>query len=145
MFIDFMGTFNHNIDAKNRLAVPAKLRAPLGEEFVVFKPLFNQFPCIYLYSKDGFRAFVERLTQKAQGIALNRLQDLVFLNAQTVEMDGQGRFTLDGDFCEYANLSKEVVVFGAGGRIELWNPEKFAEIKANVTAIPGFDISAIEY
>ncbi len=145
MSVDYMGVYNHNLDSKNRLAVPAKFRDKLGSDFVVFKPLDEHFRCIFLYSSEGFDTFTERLTQDASGLVFNELQEAVFMNAYNVDMDGQGRFTLDSSFAEYAGLTKEVVVFGSGNKIELWSPEEFAKRKARPISAPGFDFTKIQY
>ena len=145
MYIDFMGKYQHNLDQKNRLAVPTKLRGNLGSEFVVCKPLTKDIHCLYLYSLEGWQALVERMSEKATGEMLTKIQRKLFINAERVECDTQGRFTIRTDFCEYANLQKAVTVFGAGQRIELWNPEAFAEIEADTDDLDDFDFSVIDY
>ncbi|MBQ8944120.1 MAG: cell division/cell wall cluster transcriptional repressor MraZ [Clostridia bacterium] len=145
MYIDFMGKYQHNLDQKNRLAVPTKLRGNLGSEFVVCKPLTKDIHCLYLYSLEGWQALVERISEKATGEMLTKIQRKLFINAERVECDTQGRFTIRTDFCEYANLQKAVTVFGAGQRIELWNPEAFAEIEADTDDLDDFDFSVIDY
>ena len=145
MYIDFMGKYQHNLDQKNRLAVPTKLRGNLGSEFVVCKPLTKDIHCLYLYSLEGWQALVERISEKATGEMHTKIQRKLFINAERVECDTQGRFTIRTDFCEYANLQKAVTVFGAGQRIELWNPEAFAEIEADTDDLDDFDFSVIDY
>lgn len=145
MYIDFMGKYQHNLDQKNRLAVPTKLRGNLGSEFVVCKPLTKDIHCLYLYSLEGWQALVERISEKATGEMLTKIQRKLFINAERVECDTQGRFTIRTDFCEYANLQKAVTVFGAGQRVELWNPEAFAEIEADTDDLDDFDFSVIDY
>ncbi|MBQ6264773.1 MAG: cell division/cell wall cluster transcriptional repressor MraZ [Clostridia bacterium] len=146
MLIDFMGKFQNNLDQKNRLAVPAKLRGNLGSEFVVCKPLTKDIHCLYLYSLEGWQALVERINAKASGETLTRIQRKLFMNADRVESDTQGRFTIRTDFCEYANLEKAVSIFGAGQRIELWNPDAFAKLEADMDNLDdNFDFSVIDY
>lgn len=145
MYIDFMGKYQHNLDQKNRLAVPTKLRGNLGNEFVVCKPLTPDIKCLYLYSLEGWQALVERISQKASGETLTKIQRRLFINAERVESDTQGRFTIRADFCEYANLEKAVTVFGAGQRVELWNPEAFAMVEAETDDLDDFDFSVIDY
>ncbi len=145
MLIDFMGTFTHNLDQKNRLAVPTKLRNNLGSEFVVCKPLTKDIRCLYLYSLDGMQALAERIKEKASGETLTKVQRRLFLNSDRVEADAQGRFTIRADFCEFAGLTKSVTVFGAGERIEIWDSEAFAALQAQDDEIDDFDLSSIEY
>ena len=96
-------------------------------------------------SLEGWQALVERISEKATGEMLTKIQRKLFINAERVECDTQGRFTIRTDFCEYANLQKAVTVFGAGQRIELWNPEAFAEIEADTDDLDDFDFSVIDY
>ncbi|MBO4893958.1 MAG: cell division/cell wall cluster transcriptional repressor MraZ [Clostridia bacterium] len=145
MFVDFMGKYRHNLDQKNRLAVPTKLRGNLGTEFVVCRPLTEDITCLYLYSLEGWQDLVERISEKFSGENRTKIQRKLFLNAERVECDTQGRFTIRADFCEYAKFEKEVVVFGAGQRIELWKPEFFSKVEADTTDLEGIDLSVIDY
>lgn len=55
----FMGEYNHTIDAKGRLIIPAKFREALGEQFVVTRGLDD---CLFVYPDDGWKAFEEKLS-----------------------------------------------------------------------------------
>ena len=119
----FMGEYNHTIDAKGRLIIPAKFREPLGEEFVLTRGLDG---CLYIYPMDEWEAFEEKL--RALPLTNKNARDFVrfFLSGATeCEIDKQGRFLITSNLREYATLEKDAIIIGVGTRIEIWNREKW--------------------
>ena len=119
----FMGEYNHSIDPKGRVIVPAKFREQLGEEFVVTKGLDG---CLFVYDMSEWSAFEEKL--KTLPITNKDARSFVrfFLaGATTVEVDKQGRILLPGVLREFAELVKDVVIIGAGARAEIWSKERW--------------------
>ena len=119
----FMGEYNHTIDPKGRVIVPAKFREALGDDFVVTKGLDG---CLFVYDKTEWTAFEEKL--KTLPITNKDARNFVrfFLaGATTVEVDKQGRILLPNKLREYASLDKEVVAIGAVSRVELWSRENW--------------------
>ena len=117
----FMGEYSHNVDAKGRLIVPAKLREQLGNEFVVTKGLD---PCLYVYPKEEWDKIEARfaeapLTNRKARAFMRRF----FAGAETMELDKQGRILLKSSFREYAGIKKEVVLLGVLTRVEIWGKE----------------------
>ena len=115
----FMGEYNHTIDTKGRLIVPAKFRESLGEEFVVTKGLDG---CLFVYDEAEWSAFEEKL--KTLPITNKDARNFVrfFLaGATTVEVDKQGRILIPNVLREFAGLEKDVVFLGVGSRIEIWS------------------------
>ena len=94
------GQYQHTIDAKGRLFIPAKLREELGDTF-------ESLP----YTKT-------------------KAMRPLFANAAKCEPDAQGRIVLPQKLRAYAHLEKDVVVIGVSNRAEIWNAEKWAEIEA---------------
>ncbi len=116
----FFGEYTHTLDAKNRLFIPAQFREELGARFVICKsPPGNT--CVFAYSEERFKVLGLQIKEKA-GL---RQQRFAFEGITTVEIDKSGRITINQKLCEYAQLLKNVVVFGAYDRIELWDEEKF--------------------
>lgn len=142
----FMGEFQHNIDAKGRLIVPAKFREPLGETFVVTRGLDQ---CLFGYPLSEWQRLEEKMKQlpltKKDARAFTRF---FFSGAVECELDKQGRVNLPSNLLGYAKLEKECVILGVSDRIEIWSKElwadyfaeseeSFADIAENMI---GFDI-----
>ena len=118
-----IGEYEHSIDAKGRLIMPAKLRSDMGEKFIVTKGLDG---CLFAYSQNEWLNFEEKL--KTLPLTSKNARDFVrfFLSgAIECEIDKQGRFLISGNLREYAKLEKEVVIIGVGTRLEIWNRDKW--------------------
>ena len=121
----FMGRYNHTIDPKGRLSIPSKYREILGDEFVVSKGMDG---CLFVYANDAWQAFEEKLASLPLINREARQFARFFLSgAQYVTVDKQGRILMPQDLREFAGLEKDVVLAGAGGRIEIWSLEKWNE------------------
>ena len=118
------GQYAHNIDAKGRLFIPAKLREGLGATFHV---TIGQDHCLSVYSEQSWHDFEERLKTMSYS-QIKKLRP-VFANAAECEPDAQGRILLPAKLRGYADLKKEVVVIGIYDRAEIWNAERWAEME----------------
>ena len=121
----FMGEYNHTIDAKGRLIIPAKFRETLGEEFILTRGLDG---CLSIYPMDEWKSFEEKL----KALPLTDKNARAFLRffvagATSCELDRQGRILVPGTLREFAGLEKEVVLTGNLTRIEVWSKEKWIE------------------
>ena len=110
----FFGEYEHSIDAKGRVIIPAKLRDALGEQFIITKGLDE---CLFVYPLDQWEAFQEKL----QALPLNQPSARAFVRfffsgATEAELDKQGRVLLPANLREYGSLEKEIVITGAGNR-----------------------------
>lgn len=124
----FMGEYNHIIDAKGRLIIPAKFRELLGEEFVLTKGLDG---CLFIYPMDEWEAFEEKLRALPLTNKNARAFSRFFVAGATMcELDKQGRILLPQPLEEFAQLDKDVVLSGNINRIEIWSKEKWAENNA---------------
>jgi MraZ protein len=120
-----IGEFEHSIDTKGRLVLPAKIKDDLGKEFIVTKGLDG---CLFGYSLTEWSKFEEKL--KALPLTNKITRDFVrfFLSgAVEEETDKQGRFLLPANLREYASLTKDAVIIGVGTRIEIWDKKKWIE------------------
>lgn len=137
----FMGEFQHNIDEKGRIIVPAKFRDGLGDRFVVTRGLDK---CLFVYPMDEWRVLEEKLKKlpltKKDARAFTRF---FFSGALECEKDKQGRINIPQPLRNYATLQKECIVIGVSNRIEFWasevwddyfteSEESFAEIAENL-------------
>ena len=119
------GQYAHNIDAKGRLFIPAKLREELGQTFHVTIGLDH---CLSIYSNESWDAFMDKL----RDLPYSKAKALRVLSANAVdcEPDAQGRILIPAKLREYAGLQKEVVVIGSFDRAEIWNAERWAREEA---------------
>ena len=118
-----IGEYEHSLDVKGRLIMPAKIREDLGEKFIITKGLDG---CLFGFSKNKGNNFEEK--RKTLPLTNKNARDFVrfFLSgAIECEIDKQGRFLIAGNLREYANLEKEAVIIGVGTRIEIWNKDKW--------------------
>lgn len=137
----FMGEYQHNLDAKGRIIVPAKFREGLGEVFVVTRGLDD---CLFIYPKDEWTILETKLKQLPLTKKDARKFTRFFLSgASELEIDKQGRISIPQPLRKYANLTKECTVIGVSNRIEIWDDstwqsyvteseESFAEIAENL-------------
>ena len=121
----FMGEYNHSIDAKGRMIVPAKFREQLGNEFVVTKGLDG---CLFVYSNEEWHRIEENLRDKPlTSREARKFMRFFFAGAATCEVDKQGRILVPQTLREFAGLDKDVVLTGNLNRIEVWSKEKWSE------------------
>ena len=121
----FMGEYNHIIDAKGRLIIPARFIELLGEEFILTKGLDG---CLSIYPMDAWEAFETKL----RALPLTNKNARTFTRffvagATNCELDRQGRILVPQTLREFAGLEKEVVLTGNLDRIEIWSKEKWSE------------------
>ena len=118
-----IGEYEHSLDVKGRLILPAKIREDMGDKFIVTKGLDG---CLFGFSQNEWTNFEEKL--KTLPLTNKNARDSVrfFLSGATeCEIDKQGRFLIAGNLREYANLEKDAIIIGVGTRIEIWNREKW--------------------
>jgi MraZ protein len=115
----FLGTHNPRLDAKGRLALPARFRIELAGGLVVTK---GQERCLYAFPIDEFTRLTEALRDAPVTARAVRDYSRVFFASATHEIpDAQGRVTLPASLRDYAGLDKDCAVIGANTRVEIWN------------------------
>jgi MraZ protein len=135
----FLGEFEHTIDDKGRVAIPARFREVLGERFVVtkgFDSCLQAFPMSYW---EQLREKVDRLPISSPDA--RNLRRLMFAPAQDLDIDRQGRVLIPQTLRLYAGLAEEVVITGLGNYFELWSAARWREtqefLSENATEIAG--------
>ena len=123
----FFGTFEHALDDKNRLMVPAKLREEIpaleGGVFYVTQGLDR---CLYAYTKSGWEQTAAKMQQAREGNPNARnLRRIFFSSAMRQELDAQGRLLLTDVLRVRAGLRKDVVLVGVSDHIELWDKTRW--------------------
>lgn len=121
----FMGEYNHTIDTKGRLIIPAKFREQLGNEFVVTKGLDG---CLFVFPQNEWESFQGKLkTLPLINKDARKFSRFFMAGAAPCEMDKQGRTLIPATLREFAQMKKEVVLTGMADRIEIWSKEKWIE------------------
>ena len=112
------GTYEHSIDAKGRLFIPAKLREELG---VTFYLAMGVDECLAIYPQETWNRFTEKFASlpMSQSAAMRPL----FATASKCELDSPGRFVSPQKLRKYAGLEKDAVIIGVNDRAEIWSAE----------------------
>ena len=114
------GEYKHSIDAKGRLAMPAKLREELGERFTVTKGLDG---CLSVYPEKEWEALEDRIRGLGNGEKARRVKRYYFANAFDAQLDAQGRILIPPALRDHAGLVKEVSILGSDPYVEIWDTE----------------------
>ncbi len=119
----FMGEYQHNMDSKGRVIIPAKFREELSDQFVATRGLDN---CLFVYPMHEWATLEKKLTSLPLTSKNARTFIRFFFSGATEsELDKQGRVSIPANLRGYAQLEKEVVIIGLANRIELWAKERW--------------------
>jgi MraZ protein len=117
----FMGEYQHSIDEKGRIIIPAKFRDALGSHFVVTRGLDQ---CLFVYALEEWTIMEQKLKtlplMKSDARAFTRF---FFSGATECELDKQGRVNIPNTLVDHAKLAKDCVVIGVSNRVEIWSKE----------------------
>jgi MraZ protein len=122
----FLGEYEHNMDDKGRLAVPARFREELGDGVVITRG-FDR--CLMGFPKTVW----ETLAQQVSGLSLGHgearnLRRLLFSGAADITLDRQGRILIPQNLREYAGLGEQVIIAGLNTHFEIWSSERWREV-----------------
>ncbi|HHW02999.1 MAG TPA: division/cell wall cluster transcriptional repressor MraZ [Thermoanaerobacterales bacterium] len=128
----FMGQFQHSLDPKGRLIIPAKFRELLGDTFILTKGLDR---CLFVYPKDEWAVLEQKLkslpfTQKDARAFIR----FFFSGAVEIEMDKQGRILIPPQLREHARIEKDIVIIGVSNRAEIWSVEEWEAYSREASA-----------
>jgi MraZ protein len=120
----FLGRYEHTIDAKGRVALPARYRERLADGVVVTRG-FDA--CLLVYSMSQWAPLAERVA----GLSISdpdvrALRRMLFADAADLDLDRQGRILIPSGLRDYAGLDRDAVVVGMHSFIEIWNPERWS-------------------
>ena len=119
-----IGKYPAKLDEKNRLFVPAKLRAELGEDFYVTLGVNCGHRCLTVYTAQDW----DTLIQNYNNLPISRrsaASSLIFMNATQCSPDKQFRFGLTQFLLDYAGIGREVMIVGRAGQAEIWDATEF--------------------
>ncbi len=125
-----IGEYRHTIDAKKRLAIPAKLRKELGKGAILTRGLDS---CLFLYPLKEWEKLTEKLGSLPVGQADTRsFIRLMLAGATEVEFDGLGRILIPDYLKNYGGLRQQVLIAGVYNRLEIWDEERWTNYKMTV-------------
>ena len=126
----FLGRYEHNLDAKGRLAIPARYREALAEGVVLTRGIDR---CLALYPLAAWRPLAEKVAALPLTDADARnFRRLVFAAGADLTLDAQGRILVPPDLRRYAELDREALVVGVDTSIEIWSPARWAAVEASL-------------
>ena len=131
----FHGTFEHSLDAKNRLTVPAKFRGALSQGVFLVRSADDQ--CVQVYPADKYTALADAAVAGMNPMSrqAREAKRLFFAFADDVPLDGAGRITLSARHLQHAGISgRDVVITGSGDGLELWSRAGWAEYEKDLMA-----------
>jgi len=120
----FRGHYEHSLDAKNRLSIPARFRAAFSDGVVLAK---DPEPCVGVWTPAAHEAIIDRALGglNPMGSEFKKLSRFFQGNSFDIELDGAGRVTLPPPLLAHAGMGKEVVVVGVGDHLEVWGRERW--------------------
>ena len=127
----FTGEFEHSVDSKNRIFVPAKFREELGESFMVSRDLRGAR--LKIFSLEGWQDYIAPILEQERKISEKAMRYL-HRNAVQVSPDSQGRILLTRELLAYAEIEKSTVIVGCSTYAEIWSIENWkAELESEST------------
>jgi transcriptional regulator MraZ len=140
--LPFQGNHDHSLDAKNRLTVPARSRPELAAGVTLAKG-FD--PCLQVWPTADY--------DRVAGLALAGLNPMapearelkrhLYGNSMTMELDSAGRIMIPPNFLQYAGISKEVMVVGAGECLELWDRDRWQTYETDLVTRAADHIASV--
>ena len=129
----FRGHYEHSLDAKDRLTVPARFRSALADGVVLSKG-FD--PCVWLQTTAAFERLSDRFLSPHSpfGRDARRLRRRFHGGSFDEKLDSAGRLRIPKPLIEHAGLSGSCVVIGAGEYLEVWDAETWAKQEAELDA-----------
>lgn len=117
------GEYQHSLDSKGRLSIPARLREELGDVFYV---TLSMEKCLSAYSAESWQKFIDKI-EAMPYVKQQRMRPL-FSQAAKCELDGQGRILIPQKMRDFAGLAKNVTVVGCNNHAEFWDSDRWSEI-----------------
>ncbi len=115
-----LGEYEHTLDDKNRLTLPARLREAFGDGVVVTRGMDG---CLVVYTREGWERFVSVRLEGLDPFSreARQLSRFLFSGAVEAEPDKQGRVMIPPALVAHARLGREVVVAGVRDHVEIWD------------------------
>lgn len=127
----FRGNYEHSLDAKNRLTIPAKLRESFTGDVVIGKSLEQ---CGAIWTPAGFDSYTEAFLRDLHPLSAEARDLTAYFsgNSFDAEIDKAGRAMIPSAILQHAGIDKDVVVVGAHDHLQLWEPAAWSRRSAGV-------------
>jgi MraZ protein len=115
-----LGEYEHTLDDKNRLTLPAKFRQAFGGPIVISRGLDG---CLVVFTRNDWNSFVAAQLESLNPFSreARQMSRFVFSGATETELDKQGRVMVPPSLLQHASLGREVVVAGVRDHVEIWD------------------------
>lgn len=123
-----IGRYPAKLDDKNRLFVPAKLRAEMGDDFFITLGVNCGHRCLTVYTAEDW----QKLQNNYNELPISQRSaatSLIFMYATECNPDKQFRFGVTQSLLEYAGINREVMIVGRAGQAEIWDAEEFKKFE----------------
>jgi MraZ protein len=138
----FLGEYEHTIDDKGRLTIPAKFRDELEGGVVITRGLDG---CLWAFSRSEWEILAEKISKlPTTNQAARNFARFMFSNASDSIPDRQGRVLVTQNLRDYAGIQNETIVIGVMNRVEIWNPAKWSQVVAEVEEDPEAVVSQLQ-
>ena len=124
-----IGRYPAKLDEKNRLFVPAKLRAEMGEDFYITLGVNCGHRCLTVYTAGDWQKLQDNYNELPIS-QRSAATSLIFMYATQCSPDKQFRFGVTQSLLEYAGIDREVMIVGRAGQAEIWDAEEFKNFEA---------------
>lgn len=138
----FLGEFEHTIDGKGRLTIPAKFRDELASGVVITRGLDG---CLWAYNRSEWEKLADKISNlPTTNPNARNFARFMFSSAFDSIPDRQGRILIPQNLRDYANIDSETIVIGVMNRVEIWNPDQWRSVITGVEGDPDAFVSQLE-
>lgn len=129
-----VGEYNHTLDTKNRIFIPAKFREYLGESFYITRKMNKT--CLAVYSEAEMNRLADKLNELPDS-DVSDIKEFLFSKTILVTPDSNGRVVLLPSMLKYADIQKNAVIIGAGNHLQIWSEDAWnaEEQKRDMSAL----------
>ncbi len=122
----FRGLYEHSLDSKDRLTIPARFRSALADGVVLSKS-FDA--CVWVQTAESFEALADRFLSPHSpfGMDARKLRRRFHGGSSDETLDSAGRIRIPKNLIEHAGLDGACVIVGTGEYLEIWNAEAWAK------------------
>ncbi len=130
----FVGEFEHNLDNKGRLTIPARFKDALAGGIVITRGLDG---CLWAFTREAWQDIAQRIASlPMSNVNARKFRRFIISGAAEAIPDRNGRVIIPQKLREFAGIDGEVVVAGAIDRLEIWSPERWANEQDSITEDP---------
>ncbi|MDH5372422.1 MAG: division/cell wall cluster transcriptional repressor MraZ [Acidimicrobiia bacterium] len=130
----FVGEYQHTMDGKGRVVLPARFRKALEKDGCVLTK--GQDECVFIWATDDWQKEAKRMKQLPDTNSRSRaFKRSFFTGSEPQSLDAQGRITIPHSFRSFAALEKDLAVVGVAERIEIWDAERWSQVSADADQV----------